>query len=48
MPISAISLFRARRKLLGASLAATLLLWGALGAHASYLGASGDPYGGTK
>jgi hypothetical protein len=31
----------ARRKLFGASVAATLLLWGTLGAHASFVGASG-------
>lgn len=34
----------ARRKLLGAGLAATVLLSGTLGAHASYLGTSGYIY----
>ena len=41
VPTKTMRLSHARRKLIGASLPATLLLWGTLGAQASYVGASG-------
>jgi hypothetical protein len=41
VPIKTTRLSDARRKLLGTSLAVTVLLWGTLGAHASFVGASG-------